>query len=133
MMWEYANNHLLVSLFTTFNHRTDTYMNNASCDTDNSYSLLSQESQDIIADPVQEPSTQEHSLYCGDFVKYYTSDEISESDSDVTPDLDFLTTSNCDNEDSKNFVRIIIKNPFWDSDDSDYTSDFSIDSDLKKR
>ena len=100
-------------------------MNTASCDTDNSDSLLSQESQDIIADPVQEPSTQQHSLYCGDFVKYYTSDEISESDSDMTPDLDFHTTSNCDNEDSKNSVKIIIKNPFWDSDDSDDTSDHS--------
>ena len=48
-----------------------------------------------------------------------------DTDSDVTLDLDFLTTSNCDKEVSKNSVKIIIKNPFWDSDDSDDTSDHS--------
>ena len=88
------------------------------CNSDNSESLLPQESQDLFADslqlpstdPVQEPNSQKHSLYCGEFVKYYTSDEISESDSDVTPDLDFPTTSNCDNEYSKNSIKM--KNHF---------------------
>ena len=49
------------------------------------------------------------------------SESLLTEDSDVTPELDFPTTSNCDNEYSKNSVKI--KKTFWDSDESDYTSE----------
>ena len=105
----------------------------ADSDSDNSDSLLPQESQDLFADdlllpstdtiiddPLQEASSQKHRLYCEDFLKDDTSDESI--DSDVTPDLEFATTSNCDkddkNEDSNNSVKMK-KKTFWDSDDSD--------------
>ena len=62
---------------------------------DNSHSLLPQQTQDFFADslevpttdPQEGPSSKKISINCEEYLKDYTSDEIS--DSDVTPDLDF--------------------------------------------
>ena len=56
-------------------------------------------------DPQEGPSNKKISINCEEYLKDYTSDELS--DDDVTPDLDFTTTSIC----HKNDIKELSNNP----------------------